>query len=369
MRRRGSATVVEALLSVHAETGPKRAQEHPAGRLRQAFPGGLVRWEQRVTEFENLAREALPDSIKRAIIMERAPPALRLHLLVNAQTWGSCVQVRGAIEAYVTAGRRWARDGGGGPTSMEVDALVGHQQKGKGQQRGKDKKGKQKGNAKKGSDGQQKQAGLGAARGHCGKCGRWGHKQRECHARIHALEDVMLQAGLSGGGTAATPGPSGGYTGSTGDAHALVGCGAHAECWLYNISERAPRVSPGGHVAFMHRPVDGQVVLVDLPPEVGFGRDDVWKLKRVLYGLHCAASAFQRHLGRLLRDVGFHGGAAAQSVNFLEFDCVRMSVEVDDPHIVVGGSWMRSGRTQPWGSWRISWPSWAGTMGSHHPTR
>jgi hypothetical protein len=48
------------------------------------FMDRLTQWDQKVQEFEQMSRELLPDLIKRAIITERAPVALRTHLLVNA---------------------------------------------------------------------------------------------------------------------------------------------------------------------------------------------------------------------------------------------------------------------------------------------
>ena len=83
-------------------------------------------------------------------------------------------------------------------------------------------------------------------------------------------------------------------------------------------------------VAFMHTPLEEEV-LVEPPPELGRPRDVVWRLKRALYGLRCAAAAFQRHLCRLLESVGFRRGRAAQSIYYREADGVRMSVHVDDP--------------------------------------
>ena len=46
----------------------------------------VVQWEQEVAEFEKLSRETLPDIIKRAIIAERAPGAVRTHLLRSLST-------------------------------------------------------------------------------------------------------------------------------------------------------------------------------------------------------------------------------------------------------------------------------------------
>ena len=69
----------------------------------------LIQWERKIAEFESLSRETLPDIIKRAIISERAPQAVRTHLLVNAHTLSSYTMVRGAVEVFVTAGRKWGR--------------------------------------------------------------------------------------------------------------------------------------------------------------------------------------------------------------------------------------------------------------------
>ena len=45
----------------------------------------VAQWEQWIHEFETMSREMLPDIIKRAIITEKSPSAIRTHLLVNAQ--------------------------------------------------------------------------------------------------------------------------------------------------------------------------------------------------------------------------------------------------------------------------------------------
>ena len=67
----------------------------------------VVRWEQRIHEFDTMSRETLPDIVKRAIITERSPSAIRTHLLVNAQTLTRYATVRAAIEAFLTVGRKW----------------------------------------------------------------------------------------------------------------------------------------------------------------------------------------------------------------------------------------------------------------------
>ena len=67
----------------------------------------VVQWKQRIDEFETMSRETLPDVVKRAIITERSPSAIRAHLLVNAQTLKRYVTVRAAIEAFLAVGQKW----------------------------------------------------------------------------------------------------------------------------------------------------------------------------------------------------------------------------------------------------------------------
>lgn len=129
-----------------------------------------------------MAREVLPDIIKRAIITKRAPPALLVHFLANMQALGA--QVRSAIEAYVViAGRRWSHDGGS----------VGSFHKGSGKHKGKDQNGRMARTRPRGK-GKQYQDRLEC---YCGKWVRWGHRQRDCGGHIHVLEEVASSAGGS----------------------------------------------------------------------------------------------------------------------------------------------------------------------------
>ena len=152
----------------------------------------VVQWEEKITEFEQLSREILPDIIKRAIITERAPAQVKTHLLVNAQTLATYQLVRAAVESFVTAGRQW----GSSSTPMEVDALYA---KGKGKDKRKDKgtwKGKEK-SKEKGVKGKEKgKKGKEHPKherfeGYCGKCGKWGHKHADCWSTIAAVEGCV----------------------------------------------------------------------------------------------------------------------------------------------------------------------------------
>ena len=83
-------------------------------------------------------------------------------------------------------------------------------------------------------------------------------------------------------------------------------------------------------VAFMHTPMTEEV-FVEPPEEANLPKDKVWRFRRALNGLRCAAAAFRAYLGSPLEDVGFRRGMAAPSIYDREDDGVKMSVHVDDP--------------------------------------
>ena len=142
------------------------------GTDERAYMDNVVQWEQRVHEFETMSRETLPDVVKRAIITERSPSAIRTHLLVNAQTL-----TRAVIEAFLAVGRKWGPDHSG-PAPMDVEAMT-RKGKGKGgKSKGKIKGGKdkEKGNSK-GKDTEKEK--VVRFDGYCGHCGKCGHRQKE----------------------------------------------------------------------------------------------------------------------------------------------------------------------------------------------
>ena len=83
-------------------------------------------------------------------------------------------------------------------------------------------------------------------------------------------------------------------------------------------------------VAFMQTPMTEEV-FVEPPEKANLPKDKVWRLRRALNGLRCAAAAFEAHLWSLLEGVGFRRSMAAPSIYNREDDGVNMSVHVDDP--------------------------------------
>ena len=77
------------------------------GTDERTYMGNVVQWEQRIHEFDTMSRETLSDVVKKAIITEGSPSAIRTHLLVNAQTLTSYATVRAAIEAFLAVGQKW----------------------------------------------------------------------------------------------------------------------------------------------------------------------------------------------------------------------------------------------------------------------
>ena len=78
----------------------------------------VAQWEQRLHEFETMAREML-----RAISAGRSPSKIRTYLLVNTQSLMQHVVVRAAIEEFPTVGRR-RRQEQDGSTLMDIGATT-----------------------------------------------------------------------------------------------------------------------------------------------------------------------------------------------------------------------------------------------------
>ena len=70
------------------------------GTEEKTYMDNVVQWEQRILEFETMSRETLLEIVKRAIIFERSPPAIRTHLLVHAQTLTRYVTVHAILRRF-----------------------------------------------------------------------------------------------------------------------------------------------------------------------------------------------------------------------------------------------------------------------------
>ena len=89
------------------------------GTDERTFMDHVAQREQRIHEFETVSRETLPDIVKRAIITERSPTAIRTHLLVNPHILTQYAAVRAATEVFLAVGRKWGQDSSG-PASMDA---------------------------------------------------------------------------------------------------------------------------------------------------------------------------------------------------------------------------------------------------------
>ena len=169
----------------------------------------ILGWERCIGDYERDSKETVGDSLKSAVLVGKLPMGIRTHVLLHPTATQDYQSLRGLIESYILSGRRWEEMAGTGGTSkaasakalqdqsapMEVDMIKG-KGKGKGKKgKGKGKKGKKgKGDGKdspkeeKASAKDAAAAGAGASGayqskkfdGHCGHCGLWGHRQRDC---------------------------------------------------------------------------------------------------------------------------------------------------------------------------------------------
>ena len=191
--------------------------------------GNLASWESAVEDWENVTQERLGDSVKCAIIAERAPAEVRTHLQLNAPN-AKFPQMRSLVEEYLQA------NAGSTSAPMEVDAIWGNKGK-KGKGKGKGKKGKGKGKDKCKDD---KGKGKAAEKeekfeGYCGKCGKRGHKQKVC--RSAAVVSEVTPAAAAATPAATTPQLALANTPAQGACGAVLpdDCG-----WLFMVDESSP---------------------------------------------------------------------------------------------------------------------------------
>ena len=141
--------------------------------------GDIDAMETKFEEFNLLIKENddisgidnIPDTIKRAILVARAPEPLRTHLHLNSQSYTTFLEMRQAINQYLKARK--------GFKLMERD----DPSKGKGNDKGKPKgKRQRKGKGKQNEKG--KSSGKGKSnqekfQSTCGNCGKTRHKWSE----------------------------------------------------------------------------------------------------------------------------------------------------------------------------------------------
>ena len=142
----------------------------------------LIVFERLVGEYETSSGEVLGVQVQCAILLERVPPELKTHLLLTCGSRPDYAIMRQTVESYSVARRSWqpSHSTSTGEAPMEIDAVYGD----------KDKKGTH-GKSKKGNDnGKGKHKGKHESpkfEGHCGHCGKWGHKEDGRYKKTESL--------------------------------------------------------------------------------------------------------------------------------------------------------------------------------------
>ena len=140
--------------------------------------GDIDAMETKFEEFNLLIKEhddisgtdKIPDTIKRAILVARAPEPLRTHLQLNSQSYTTFLEMRQAINQYLKARKGFKLMERDDP--MDVDFVHKEGRKGKSKGKGKqNEKGKSSG---KGRSNQEK------IQSTCRNCGKTRHKWSEC---------------------------------------------------------------------------------------------------------------------------------------------------------------------------------------------
>ena len=185
----------------------------------RTYRNSVVQWEHRIHEFETMSRATLLDVVKRAIVTERSPSAIRTHLLVNAQTLTRCATVRAAIEAFPAVGWKWGPDhAGSAPTDVDAMTHKGKVKGGKSKGEGKGIKDRETGNSKSKDTEKDKVVRFGRYSGHCGKWehrqkGLWsrcGKKKKRCGKPVNSVETDTAEPRDVDPPSEQTPVPAGG---------------------------------------------------------------------------------------------------------------------------------------------------------------
>ena len=187
----GSRNGYETWRRLSAEYDPNRCQGNSLGMLQRLlkfdfgstkqFHGLWIKWENEVEVFMRISGEtAFTDNLKIALVMAQAPQEIRTHLKVQRYTDYS--SFRNVLMQYLHSGDL-------NEDAMDVGAMYGKGKKGKHGDKGKgkgDKGGKDKGRGK--VKGKTKNKGA-KFEGTCDKCGKFGHRWRDCYVKVAAVED------------------------------------------------------------------------------------------------------------------------------------------------------------------------------------
>ena len=143
------------------------------------FLDKLIEWEGLIDKYEQETLETNSKNLLCAIVVEKAPEAIRMHLLVQCGEKPDWVKLRQTVHDYCYSVIP-------GPIAMDVGAIT--KGRGKGKRKGKYESHGDGGKGKKGKKGKQaknsgKSKGHEHFDGHCHFCGIWGHQQKDCWLR------------------------------------------------------------------------------------------------------------------------------------------------------------------------------------------
>ena len=202
------------------------------------FLDKLIEWEGLIDKYERETLETFSKNLLCAIVVEKTPEAIRMHLLVQCGEKPDWLKLRQTVHDYCCAVIP-------GPTAMDVGAITKGRGKGKSKHKyeshgdgGKGKKVK-KGKEAKNSG---KSKGHDHFDGHCLFCGIRGHQQKDCwfrkrkgHQVNHVSQDGQVASCSAHQHTSSSSASAFPQTASTHGAIVHCGLEEDEDGWIFGV--------------------------------------------------------------------------------------------------------------------------------------
>ena len=212
------------------------------------FLDRLIEWEGLIDKYEQETLETISKNLLCAIVVEKAPEAIRMHLLVQCGERPDWLKLRQTVHDYCYSKIP-------GPVAMDVGAITKGWGKGKRKDKnesqgdgGKSKRGKKGKHAKQAEkQNAEKSKDHDKFDGYCGCCGKWGHKQKDCwhNKRSHQVNHLSDGQAASCSAPRQPPPPPHDASLQTASVGAITHCGLEEgkDGWVFGVEDHESAIS------------------------------------------------------------------------------------------------------------------------------